>query len=158
MAETAERAATVVQADFVRKARPRKRVDFQDVVEKLDQFLAPAANIAYLGGLFHRRKVMTNMMDATSRGADDIVEAGKVADEQRFGAARIGVKTAVGHRLATACLIWWIDNVEIESLEQLQGRDSNFGKESVDKAGNEKPYFHDLSPSVAKQPARREKL
>jgi hypothetical protein len=42
----------------------------------------------------------------------------------------------------------WIEDVQIESLKQLQRGDSDFGKESIDKAGNEKPYFHAFGPCV----------
>ena len=81
MTESAERAATVVQTDFVRKARPRKSVDFQDVVEKLDQFIGAGTNSPDCRGLFHRRKVMTNMMDAASGRTDDVVETVEVANK-----------------------------------------------------------------------------
>src|ERR1700688_1622147 len=93
------------------------------------------------------------MMDTASRRADDIVEAVEIADEQRFGAARIRLEAAVCHRLAAAGLIWRIDHVETEALEQLQRRDSNFRKESIDKAGNEKSDFHASAPSAAGTPA-----
>ena len=138
MAQAAQRAAAVVQTDFVRKAGPGKGVDLDYVMEKLDQFIGPGTDLADGRGLFHSRKVMTDMMDAASRRTHDVVEPFEVADEQRFRAARIRLETAVRHRLAAAGLIGWIYDLEIEPLQQLQGRYSNLRKESIDEAGNEK--------------------
>src|ERR1700687_3750670 len=95
MSQTAKRAAAVVQTHLVRKARPRKRIDFQDVVEKLDQFVGSGTDLGDGSGLFYPRKVMTDMMDAAARRTDDVVEPVEVANEQRFGAARIRLETAV---------------------------------------------------------------
>src|ERR1700688_3620794 len=153
VAEAPQRSTAVVQTDFVRKARPWKGVDFDYVVEKLHQFMGPGANIPDRRGWFHRCEVIANMMDAASRRTDDVVEPVEVAAEQRFRAARIRLETAVRHRLAAAGLIGWIYDVEIEPLQQLQGRDSNLRKESIDKAGNEKSYFHDSAPSAGTRAA-----
>ena len=65
MVQSAQRATTIVQTDLVRKARPRKSVDFQDVVEKLDQLKGPAPNFRDSRGLFHAGEVMTDMMAAS---------------------------------------------------------------------------------------------
>jgi hypothetical protein len=85
-------------------------------------------------------------MNAASGGTDDIVESGKVLDEKPFGRRRFFVTAAVGHWLATAGLIERIGNFDAEPLEQLEGRDANFGKEGVHIARNEQCDPHRRSP------------
>ena len=75
-------------------------------------------------------------------GADDVVEAGEIAHEQRLGVGAFGVEPAIGHRLAAAGLVARIDDLVAEALQQFERRDADLRKEGIDVAGNEQSYSH----------------
>src|SRR6202011_5057555 len=122
--EPAQRAATVVQADPMRKSGPRKSVDLQDVVQEFDQLESPRADLLDLVGLLYRVEIVPHVVDATAGRGDDAVETGKVAHEQRLGIGAFSVKSAIGHRLATTSLVARVVDIMAEPLQQLERRDA----------------------------------
>src|SRR5882672_5791597 len=59
--EPAQRAATVVQADPMRKSGPGKSVHLLDVVQKFDQLEGPRADLLDFVGLLYRVKIVPNV-------------------------------------------------------------------------------------------------
>ena len=80
--ETAKRLAIAVQHDLVRKLRPRKRVRFENVVQKLYELKGPCPDPPDLVGLLDRVQVEANLVCATPRRRHDIVVRGEVPDEK----------------------------------------------------------------------------
>jgi hypothetical protein len=93
-------------------------------------------------GLLDGIEIIAHVVNATPRGGDDIVEAGEIAHEQRFGGGAFGVEAAIGHRLAATGLIARVDYFMAEALEQLERRDADLGKEGIDVAGNKQTDTH----------------
>src|SRR5215468_40518 len=100
MPETPQRLAAIVQPDAMRKTRPGERVDLQDIVQELDQFIGAGANLLHLCRLLDGIEIFTYMVDAAPRGGDDVIETGKVADEQRLSVYAVVVETAICHGLS----------------------------------------------------------
>src|SRR5882757_1667183 len=142
MLEPAQRAAAVMQPDAMRKSRPGEGVDFQDVVQELDDLVRALANLGHLRGLLDGIKIIAHVVNAATRGRDDIVESGEIAHEQRFGGGALVVEAAIGHRLAATGLIARIDHLEPEALEQLECRNADRWKEGIDVAGNKQTDTH----------------
>jgi len=115
----------------MRKTRPWKRVDLQDVVQELDDLVGARPHLLHLGGLLDRVEIVPHVMDAASGRRDDIVEAREIAHEQRLCISAFGVKPAIGHRLRAAGLVARVHDLVAEALQQLQGRDTDFRKEGI---------------------------
>jgi hypothetical protein len=62
----AQGAATVVQADPMRKSGPGKSVGPLDVVQKFDQLEGPRANLLDFVGLLYRVKIVPHVVDAAA--------------------------------------------------------------------------------------------
>ena len=75
--ETAKRLAIAVQHDLVRKLRPRKRVRFENVAQKLYELKGPCPDPPDLVGLLDRVQVEANLVCATPRRRHDIVVRAK---------------------------------------------------------------------------------
>src|SRR5467141_1407081 len=66
MLEPTERAATVVQADPMRKSGPGKSVHLQDVVQEFDQLEGPRADLLDFVGLLYRVEIVPHVVDAAA--------------------------------------------------------------------------------------------
>src|SRR5260221_5883147 len=126
----------------MRKSGPGKGIDLLNVVQEFDQLEGSRADLLDLVGLLDGVEIVAHMVDAASRGRDDVVEAGEVAHEQRLGLRRLGVEPAIRHRLPAARLVARIHDLVAETLEQLEGRDAYFGKEGIDVARDEETDAH----------------
>src|SRR5438132_4322727 len=105
MVEFSEGAATVVQSNPVRKVGPRKRIWLLDVVQKLDQLVGAGANLLDLRCLFNRIEIGTHVVNTAARGRNDVIEAGKIAHEQRLRVGAVGIEPAVCHWLPATGLV-----------------------------------------------------
>src|ERR1700722_1615977 len=77
------------------------------------------ANVRHFVRLLHRVVVTTNLFDAASGRADDVVVVLKVLHEEALRCLRVGLVTAVGHRLPAASLIERVVYIEPEPFQQL---------------------------------------
>src|SRR5882762_4720329 len=84
------------------------------------------------------------MVDAAAGRRDDGIEPREIAHEQGLGVGARGVEPAVRHRLPATCLVVRVHDLVPKTLEQLEGRDADFGKESIDETRNEKSYTHPM--------------
>jgi hypothetical protein len=101
----------------MRKPGPRKRVDLQDIVQELDDFVGARPHLLHCGGLLDRVEIIAHVVDAAAGGRDDIIEAREIAHEQRLSVGAFGVEPAIGHRLAAACLIVRVHDLMAEPLQ-----------------------------------------
>src|SRR6516165_1759485 len=122
-AKLAKCAARIVDADLVRKFSPGESLDFQDIMQELDQLISAASHLLHWRGLSDRIQVFPHMVGAASRWGDDVIEVLEVIDEQRLCAGCVLLAPAVRHHLAAAGLVE--------------------GKEDLDIAGNEQSHSHD---------------
>jgi hypothetical protein len=79
--QPAQRHAFIVEPDAVRELGPRKRVDFLDVVQELDQFVSSRANLRHRRGVLDRIEIVAHMVDAAALRRHHVVEPGEVAHE-----------------------------------------------------------------------------
>src|SRR5208337_5161151 len=126
----------------MRESGPRERIDLQDVVQELDQFIGAGADLLDSVGLRDGVEIAPHMVDTAAGRRHDIVETGEVAHEQRLRVGRFRVEPAVCHRLAATCLIVWVRDVVAESFQELERRDADLRKKRVDVAWDEKPDAH----------------
>src|SRR5271170_794236 len=126
----------------MRKPGPGKRLYLLDVVEKFHELESARANLFHLRGLFDGVEVIAHMMNATTGWRDDIVEAGKISDEQRFGVGALRVEPGIRHRLPAAGLVAWVHDLVAEALKQLEGRNADLRQEGVDETWDEKTDAH----------------
>src|ERR1700733_16246997 len=117
MLEPAQGAAAVVQPDTMRKTGPGKPIDLLDVVQELDQLKGARPHLRHRGGLLDRVEIVAHVVDATARGRDDVIEAGEVAHEQRFGIGAFRIEPAIGHRLSATGLVARVDDLVAEPLQ-----------------------------------------
>ncbi len=139
-----QRAATVMQADAMRKLGPRKFARADHVMQKFDEFIGVGADLPDFIGLLERGQMLAHVMDATRRRPDDVVVAGEVARKHALGAGCLGLRAAVGHRLAAAGLLLRIVDLDAEAFEQFERGDPHFGIERVDEARDKQGDFHKL--------------
>ena len=142
MLELPQRAAAVVQSNPMRELGPRKRIRLLDIVQELDHLEGAGANLLDLQRLFDRIQIGAHVMDATAGGCNDVIEAGKVADEERFRVGALGVEPAVRHRLPATGLVTGIDDLMTEPLQKLECCYAYFGEEGIDVARDEQPDPH----------------
>src|SRR5258708_39251156 len=131
------------------KLGPRKRLDFQNVVQEFHQLIGVLANMFYLFRLFEAIEVTADLLYAATRRTNDVIKLFKVFDEQMF--RRLGVLfiAAVGHRLPATGLVERLTNIESEPLQKLQGGDPNLRIYKVDVARYEQADSHVLrEPSL----------
>src|SRR4051794_2136022 len=143
--EPAQRTATVVQADPMRKFGPRKRVDFLYVMQEFDQLESPRTHLLDVVGLLYR-EIVPYVVDATAGRRDDVIETREVAHEQRLGIGAFGVETAIGHWLAAAGLVAWIMDIVTEPLQKFERRDADLWEKGINVTGDEKPDPHLVAP------------
>src|SRR5271166_5204513 len=147
MLEGPQCAAAIVEPDPMRKLRPRERFNLQDVMQKLHELEGVYPDLLNLRRLLDRVEIVAHVMDAAPRWGDDVIETGKIADEEGFGVSAIRVETAIRHRLAATRLIAGVNNLMSEPFKEFERGDAYFRKESVDIARNEKPDAHAPSSS-----------
>jgi hypothetical protein len=94
-----------VQPHAVWELRPWKGVGFLDVVQELDQFAGPPANLRHRRGLLDRVKVVTHMVDAAALWRHHVIEAREIAHEQGFRGGAIGIEAVIGHWLPATGLV-----------------------------------------------------
>jgi len=116
--EPAQRPAAVVQPDAMRKSGPGKGIDLQNVMQELDDLVRAPPDGGHLGGLHDGIEIIAHVVYAAPRGRDDVVEAGEIAHEQRFGGGAFRVEAAIGHRLPATGLIAWVNHLVPQTLEQ----------------------------------------
>src|SRR5580704_13863097 len=116
-AQAAQRCASVVQPDLVRKFRPREFVDLHQIVQKLDQLVGAATDLLDQRCLRDCVEMLAYVVGATPRWRDDGFKLLKVRDEQCLGASRILLTSAVRHRLTTARLIEGVDHIDSQPLQ-----------------------------------------
>ena len=121
---------------------PGEFADLENVVEKFDELIDAAANFCDLGGLRYRIEMRPHVMGTTARWRDDIVELFEIRDEKGFGRRRVVLAAAVRHRLSAAGLIEWVRHINAEPFENLQRRNTDFGKKGVDVTRNEQSHPH----------------
>src|SRR5262245_4442460 len=113
----------------MREPRPRERLCFFDIVQALDELVSQRTAIPHLASVLDGVEMIADMMDAAAGRPNHIIEPGEIAHEERLGRRTIGIEPAIGHRLPTAGLVARIDDLMAEALEELKGRDADFGKE-----------------------------
>ena len=96
-----------------------KACDLQHVVQELDQLVSIAPDLLRIRGLRDRVRCSRTWWAQLPDGADDVVEACEVRDEQRLGRGRVLLAAAVRHRLAAAGLVERIDDFEAKPFQQL---------------------------------------
>src|SRR5215468_6349680 len=143
-AETAKGAAAVVDGDRVLEFGPRKRVDFQNVVEEFHQLIGVLANMLHVFRLFEAIKMTADLFYAASGRPNDAIKFFKVFDEKMFGRLGILFIATIGHRLPATGLVERVTDIKSESLQKLQRGDSNLRIDKVDVAGYEQTYSHVL--------------
>ena len=134
------------------KLGPGKLAHLEHVVQELHQLVGVAPNLGRFRGLRNCRQVFADMVDATSRRSDDVVEAGEILHKKRLGRGRVILASAVGHRLATAGLIQRVGDLDPETFEQLQRRNRNLRKDCVDVTRHEQRGFHHFQSSQKEPP------
>ena len=133
--ETANRAATIVNRNRVRKLSPRKGVSFQNVMEKLDKFERISPDMLHIPSLLQRVKVMPYLLHTASGRPDDAVVLFEIFDKEAFGGGCIYFVSAIGHWLPAAGLIQRIIHVQAESFQEFQGGYPDLGINHIDVAG-----------------------
>ena len=87
--------------------------------------------------LFDGIEMASDLFDAATCWADDVVIAPKVLNKEVLGSCGIGLISAVRHRLSAASLVEREMHIEPKSLQKLQGSNSDLREDHVDIAGNE---------------------
>jgi hypothetical protein len=136
MAEGAERAAAIVQADFVRKFSPGECLDLQHVMQVFHEFVGFGTEMPDTLGLWHRIEMFAQVMHATARRHDDGLEITEEIDEMGFRTAGGTLASIIRHGLPAAGLSLWINHVDPQPFQKLQAGDADFGEEGIDEAGN----------------------
>src|SRR5258706_437653 len=77
-------AAAIVNGNRVMKLGPRKRLDFQNVVQEFHQLIGVLANVFHLFRLFEAIEVTADLLYAATRWTNDVIKLFKVVDEQMF--------------------------------------------------------------------------
>src|ERR1700730_3654901 len=98
------------------------------------------------------------VMCATARGSDDVIEPGKVRDEPFFRCLGLLKTPAIRHRLAAASLVERVDDIHFQLLQKLQSGDADFRIEKVDITRNHQGNLHSCfssSPAMIRASLRR---
>src|SRR5262245_41885513 len=117
-------------------------MDFGDVVQKLDQLVSVLAHVLHGSGLLDGVEVLAYLLDAATCGADNAIEVFEVLDEEVFRLRGVALVSAVGHRLSTTGLSQRITRLEAEPLQELEGRNADFGEQQIDVARDEQTNPH----------------
>ncbi len=133
-----------MQPDAMRKLGPWKLARADHVVQKFDELIGVGTNLRDFIGLRDRGQMLAHVMDATRGRPDDVVVAGEVAREHALGAGGLGLRAAVGHRLAAAGLLLRIVDLDAEAFEQFERGDAHLGVERIDKTRDKQGDFHKL--------------
>src|SRR5438270_12694494 len=118
MLQPAQRAATIVQTDPMRKPGPGKGIDLQDVVKEFDQLEGSRADLLDLVGLLYGIEIVAHVVDAAAGRRNNVVEARAVAHEQGLGAGAFSVEPTVRHWLSAGSPIARISAILREPLVQ----------------------------------------
>jgi hypothetical protein len=94
-------------------------------------------NVPNIICLFDGIEMASDLFDAATCRADDVVIAPKVLNKEVLGSCGIGLIAAIRHRLSAAGLVEREIHIEPESLQKLQGSNSDFRENHVDIAWNE---------------------
>jgi hypothetical protein len=94
-------------------------------------------NVPNIICLFDGIEMASDLFDAATCRADDVVIAPKVLNKEVLGSCGIGLIPAVRHRLSAASLVEREMHIEPKSLQKLQGSNSDLREDHVDIAGNE---------------------
>jgi hypothetical protein len=133
--EAPDGAAAIVQSDGVLKLRPWEGVDLQNIVEELDEFIGTLANMLDFVRLFDSVEMASNLFDAAPSRPDDVIERGEILHKEMLSSSSVGLVAAIRHGLSAAGLVEREAHIETESLQKLQGRNSDLRKDHVDIAG-----------------------
>src|SRR6266404_6884171 len=144
-ADTADCGTAGVQSYFVFELRPGELTHLQDVVQKFHEVVYAGGNLSALRRIGRSCKFVPQMMGTTAGGSHDVIERGKVLDEEFFGCLRLLITSAIGHRLTTACLVEGVDDIDFQFLQKLQSGDTNLRIEKVDITGNHQGDLHGFS-------------
>ena len=116
----AQGVAVVMQPHLMGKPRPRKFSHLQNVVQEFSELERALTHRSHLRSLLDGCHVGADLMDAASGWRNDIVEVGKVSDEQCLSASRLLVTAGIRHWLPTTSLIERIIYRAAEFFEQLE--------------------------------------
>src|SRR6266481_3313488 len=144
-ADAADRGTTGVQSYFAFELRPGELTHLQDVVQKFHEVVYAGGNLSALRRIGRSCKFVPQMMGATARGSHDVIERGKVLDEEFFGCLRLLITSAIGHRLTAASLVKGVDHIHFQFLQKLQSGDTDFRIEKVYITGNHQGDLHGCS-------------
>jgi hypothetical protein len=95
-------------------------------------------NVPNIICLFDGIEMASDLFDAATCRADDVVIAPKVLNKEILSSCGVGLIAAIRHRLSAAGLVEREMYIEPESLQKLQSSDSDFREDHVDIAGYEK--------------------
>ena len=111
MLKLAKGAATIMQANPMRKIVPRECLDFLNVMQELNKLVGALPDRYDVFSPLDRIKVVAHVMHTASRRGNDKVESREITDEERLSVGAVSVEPAVCHRLAATRLVARINDV-----------------------------------------------
>jgi hypothetical protein len=94
-------------------------------------------NVLNIICLFDAIEMASDLFDAAPSWPDDVIERGEILHKEMLSGSSVGLVAAIRHGLSAAGLVEREMHIESESLQKLQGSNSDFREYHVDITGNE---------------------
>jgi hypothetical protein len=101
-------------------------------MQELDEIEGMRGYVLAFGSRFRGNELVADVMRATSRRDNDVLEAREELHKMLFRRPTVFFAARVRHRLTATGLIEGIIHFHAESFEQFECRDADFGKKRID--------------------------